>query len=59
MLALTITPFEQETVLVEHSEPEPTPTTEMGLQVSPSRTFKSLRLMPRLLRIAVPDAELA
>ena len=54
-----MTPPEQETVCPEHSEPEPTPTTLMGLQVNPSRTFKSERLMPRSPRRAEPSFELA
>ena len=49
----------QETEVPEHSEPEPTPTTEMGLQVRPRRTFRSLRLTPILFKMAVPEAELA
>ena len=52
-------PLEQLTVVPEHSEPEPTPTTEMGLQVRPRRTLRSLRLMPRRLRRAAPAAEFA
>ena len=56
---LTTTPLEQFTVVPEHSEPEPTPTTEIGLQVKPKRTSRLLRSMPRRLRRALPAAELA
>ena len=52
-------PLEQLTVVPEHSEPEPTPTTEMGLQVRPRRTLRSLRSMPRRPRRAWPAAEFA
>ena len=51
--------LEQETVVPLHSEPEPTPTTEMGLQVNPTKALTSCRTTPRSPRIALPDAELA
>ena len=38
---LTTTPLEQETVVLLHSEPEPTPTTLMGLQSNPRATSRS------------------
>ena len=57
--ALTKTPLVQETVVPLHSEPDPTPTTLMGLQVNPRRTFKSERSTPRTPRIAEPSFELA
>lgn len=45
--------------MLEHVEPEPTPTTLIGLQSSPRRTFRSLRSIPSALRRAAPAAELA
>lgn len=56
---LTKTPSVQDTVVPLHSEPEPTPTTEIGLQVKPRRTLRSLMSMPIALRMAAPAAELA
>ena len=56
---LTTRPLEQETVVPLHSLPEPTPTTLMGLQVRPRRTFRSERLTPIALSRAAPAAELA
>lgn len=52
-----MTPFEQDTVVPLHSEPEPTPTTLMGLQVSPMSPLTSLASMPMALRIAAAAAE--
>lgn len=56
-LRRTTTPLEQETVLPEHADPEPTPTTEMGLQVRPIRPLMSLASIPRALRMAMPEAD--
>ena len=57
--ALTTTPLEHDTVVPLHAEPVPTPMTLIGLQVRPSSTLRSLRLMPSRPRRAEPDAELA
>lgn len=40
-----------------HSEPEPTPTTLMGLQVRPTRALTSLASMPMAFKMAAPAAE--
>ena len=56
---LTMTPLEQLTGLEEHAEPEPTPTTLMGLQSRPSATSRSSSTTPMDFKSAVPAAELA
>lgn len=57
--ARTKTPSVQETVLPLHSEPEPTPTTLMGLQSSPRRTSTPETATPSRPRRAEPSLELA
>ena len=51
--------LEQDTVVPLHSEPEPTPTTLMGLQSRPSPTLRSWRTTPSRPSRAEPAAELA
>ena len=55
--ARTSTPLVQDTVVPEHSEPEPTPITEMGLQVKPMRPLMLLASIPRRPRRAAPAAD--
>ena len=54
-----MTPFEHETVVPLHSEPLPTPTTLMGLHVSPMRPLMSLASTPMALRMAAAAEESA
>ena len=54
-----MTPLEQDTVVPLHSEPDPTPTTLMGLQSRPRRTLVFWSTMPSSPSKAVPAAELA
>ena len=58
-MVLTTIPLEHETVDPEHSEPEPTPTTEMGEQLRPRRTVRSCSVTPSNPRRNEPVAELA
>lgn len=55
----TMTPLEQLTVVPLHSEPDPTPTTLMGLQSRPSGTLTSCSTTPSRPRRAAPAAEFA
>ena len=54
-----MTPSVQETVVPLHSEPEPTPTTLMGLQVRPMRAVTSWTATPMALRMAAAAEESA
>ena len=58
-LGHTITPLEHETGVLSHVEPEPTPTTLMGEQLTPRRTLTSCKTTPSRPRRNDPLLEFA